>query len=300
MSAGVAQRVKKGIRWTDRILWRNYLGVLGIISTIVTLLSFFMTADALRSYKWIAAVLFIAMLLATFLIMWFRANRRQQVYLRINHTAVHVSIGNIFSLLAKKPSERNDEICVIGVNDYYDLIVDNRIIAENSLHGQYIKTITADGKLEQLNEAIEKDPRLNHSGNYEPVPSRSIGRKTRYKIGSVVEFESYVLTAFTKFDDHNKAYLSAEEYVDFWMEFWQNIDEIYASRTIHIPLMGAGITRFRNGKPSKQELLETMLWTMKMSGFHNTSPGRQVNFVIYPGDAPEIDFYHIQHNPNFQ
>ena len=43
------------------------------------------------------------------------------------------------------------------------------------------------------------------------------------------------------------------------MKFWENIDAVYAGRTINIPLVGAGITRFRNGKPTKQQLLETML-----------------------------------------
>ena len=84
------------------------------------------------------------------------------------------------------------------------------------------------------------------------------------------------------------------------MRFWKNIDEIYAGRTINIPLMGAGITRFRQGKPTKQALLEAMLWTMKISGFHNTYADKQINFVIYPADAAEIDFYHIQHNPYFK
>ena len=27
----------------------------------------------------------------------------------------------------------------------------------------------------------------------------------------------------------------------FWMRFWKNIDEIYAGRTLNIPLMGAVI-----------------------------------------------------------
>ena len=128
------------------------------------------------------------------------------------------------------------------------------------------------------------------------MPGRQAGRKVRYPLGSVVEFENYVLTAFTKFDEDNKAYLSAEEYVGFWMRFWKNIDEIYAGRTLNIPLMGAGITRFRDGKPSKQELLEVMLWTLKISGFHNTYPDGKINIVIYRSDVKDIDFYHIQHN----
>ena len=108
------------------------------------------------------------------------------------------------------------------------------------------------------------------------------------------------MNPFTKFNENNKAYLSAEEYTGFWMRFWENIDEIYAGRTINIPLIGAGIARFRNGKPSKQELLEVMLWSLKISGFHNTYGDKQINIVIYKSDIEDLDFYHIQHNQSFR
>ena len=197
---------------------------------------------------------------------------------------------------AHYPDKRIGELSVIGANDFYDTLVDDRIVARKTLHGQYIEQIRKAGKLKQLESTIEQDALLNKPEHYQCVPGRQAGRKVRYPLGSVVEFENYVLTAFTKFDEDNKAYLSAEEYVGFWMQFWKNIDEIYAGRTLNIPLMGAGITRFRDGKPSKQELLEVMLWTLKISGFHNTYSDGKVNIVIYRSDVKDIDFYHIQHN----
>jgi len=39
-----------------------------------------------------------------------------------------------------------------------------------------------------------------------------------------------------------------------------------------------------------------MLWTLKISGFHNTYSDGKVNIVIYRSDVKDIDFYHIQHN----
>ena len=78
------------------------------------------------------------------------------------------------------------------------------------------------------------------------------------------------------------------------MTFWENIDTLYNSRTLNIPLIGAGQTRFRGTKPKKQELLEIALWTLKESGFRNNYADRSINFVIYNGDAPDIDFYRIQ------
>lgn len=288
------------VDFCDKTLWGKYLQILGIVSSIVTLISFFVTAEDIGVNRWILAGSFVAAAIILFFIMWICANRKNSADLKINQTVVKVIEGDIWSLYNKQPQYRTGELSVIGVNDFYDVIVDNRIIASDSLHGQYIKKIAQAGKMEQLNKAIETDTILNKPGSSKKITSRRVGKQTRYELGSIVEFESYVLAAFTKFDMNNEAWISAKEYTEFWMQFWENIDKIYAGRTINIPLMGAGITRFKNGKPSKQELLEVMLWTLKMSGFHNTYTGKQINFVIYPPDAAEIDFYHIQHNRNYR
>ena len=284
------------VKFYDRTLWEKYLVVLGILSSGITLLSFFVTAEKMPINSYLLAIVFVMVLIVIFLYMWRKANRQNNVNIKINGTNVKILEGDIFELLDKRVEDREEEINVIGVNDYYDTIVDDRLIAKKSLHGQFIEKIIAKGKLNELEQLIETDSNLNRSDNKEVVENRKRGRKCRYKLGSVIEFESYILAAFTKFNEDNKAYLSAQEYVDFWMQFWENIDEIYAGRTINIPLMGAGITRFKNGKPSKQELLEIMLWTLKISGFQNTYSDRKINILIYKGDIQDIDFFHIQND----
>lgn len=284
----------------DGVLWRNYLSVLGIVSSIVTLISFLGTAQNMEINVIYIVIVFIAILVLIFIYMWWSANQQKYVRLRINNTEIRIQEGNIFELLEMEPKDRRGEISIIGVNNYYDTIVDDRIIAKKTLHGQYIEQIINAGKLEQLEQAIETDEMINREGNYAEDTERTRGRKRRYSIGSLVEFEAYVLAAFTKFDENNKAFLTAEEYIEFWMRFWNNIDEVYAGRTINIPLMGAGITRFKNGKPSKQELLEIMLWSLRISGFHNTYADKQINIIIYKTDINDIDFYHIQHNRSFR
>ena len=43
-----------------------------------------------------------------------------------------------------------------------------------------------------------------------------------------------------------------------------------------------------------------MLWSLKISGFHNTYGDKKINIMIYKADVNDIDFYHIQHNNNFR
>ena len=283
----------------DATLWKSYGSVVAIFSSVVTIVSFFVTAQQSCVPAYILGGLFAGFLLVTFLYLWYKANQLKRVCLKINNTKVEVVVGDIFDQISN-PDGHKGEISVIAVNDFYDLIVDNRIVAEKSLHGQYINRIISAGKKETLNKQIEQDPVLVRTGDPREERDRQMGRKVRYSLGSVVEFENYVLTAFTKFSIDNKAFLTADDYMHFWMKFWENIDLVYAGRTINIPLMGAGITRFRNGKPTKQQLLETMLWSLKISGFHNTYGDSKIRFIIYNADAPEINFYHIKDNLNFK
>ena len=279
----------------DRTLWKSYAAFVAFFSSIITLLSFFYTAEesCIGVSGW--RTIYIIVLIGRFIYIWYKANALNIARLSINNTKVEVVIGDIFDPFYY-PNQHEGEITIIPVNDYYDYIVDDRIVSNKSLHGQYIKKITEIGKLDSLNYKIENDPFLKKIGNPKVEALREEGRKVRYELGSLVEFENYILTAFTNFDEDNKAFLSADEYMHFWMKFWENIDVVYSGRTINIPLIGAGITRFRNGKPTKQQLLEIMLWSLKISGFHNTYGDKKIKFIIYEPDAAEINFYSIQHN----
>ena len=118
------------VKFYDYILWKNYLSVLGIMSSIVTLISFFITAQNMEFDIKLAVNIFIVVLLLIFVFMWWNANHQKDVKLRINNTKVRIQEGNIFELLDKKPEDRKGEISIIAVNDYYDTIVDDRIIAK--------------------------------------------------------------------------------------------------------------------------------------------------------------------------
>lgn len=79
---------------------------------------------------------------------------RARHFLQINNTKVEIIIGDIFDQLTN-PEKHEGEITVIGVNDYYDDIVDNRIVARESLHGQYINKIKKARKIDALNKKLK-------------------------------------------------------------------------------------------------------------------------------------------------
>jgi hypothetical protein len=64
------------------------------------------------------------------------------------------------------------------------------------------------------------------------------------------------MVAFSKFDNDNRAYLKMRDYIDTLIKFWNEVDIIYAGRSVSIPLFGSGITRFQDySSISEQELL---------------------------------------------
>lgn len=263
------------VKFTDRILWRSYLGVIGIISTFVTLISFFVSIQNYPNWLKIAIfVVFCCSLVLIFLAMWWNANAKKEVKLRINNTNVEIKIGNVLEFNEK------EELSVITVNEYFDTKADDYLVAKKSLHGQFIEKMEKERKIKELEEYIKNDNR-KHTNTYKINFARKVGNNVKHPIGSMLLFESYVLTTFSKIDRKQQAYLSGEDYIVFLMRFWSNIGSIYAGKTINIPVMGAGITRFRDGKTCNQVLLEMILWSLKLSGFDNSYNDSKVNIIIH-------------------
>ena len=77
----------------------------------------------------------------------------------------------------------------------------------------------------------------------------------------------FLLTALTKFDDDNRAYIELKDYLSFLMSFWNNLDKIYADRSVVITLFGSSaLTRITDVYDiTEQQLLEIIIWTFKIS-----------------------------------
>lgn len=270
------------IKIIDKSLFRNFSKILSIISTIFALVSPVIPFNNSIWWRVFYGILFVVLVVVAYFISWKKANKQERADLIINNTNVSVVEGDIFELNGLK---------VISFNEYFDTIIDDRVISKTSLHGKWLEKYK--DKMCEFEEVLNNDLALKES-LIDYNSNRISGNKNRYKLGSLVEFDEYVLTAFTKFDDKNEAYHTSESYIEFWMSFWKNIDAIYAGRVLNIPLMGAGMTRFHSVELSKQELLEIMLTTLRISGFKNTYPDAKINFVIYSDDMKDIDFYHIQ------
>ncbi|HCU0712586.1 TPA: hypothetical protein OUF27_002923, partial [Enterococcus faecalis] len=194
-----------------------------------------------------------------YIVLYVYANKLSEATIDIGGTSVLVKKGDIF---------KEDGLKVIPFNEYFDTIVDNQVITELSLNGKYIKKF---GDVHKLDELIYSNTFLNSSENIlEEDVSRNgnIGKKVRYKLGSSIVVDDYVLTAFSKFNQKNEAQLTMTEYINFLLNFWNEINRVYAQKSVTVPIFGSGITRFKGGFNDIEinELLNIMLWTFRISG----------------------------------
>lgn len=268
------------VKFFDKGLIKEFFTVLSIISIIFSFISILI--DIPDNYKVKVSVGFILFFLFTYIILWIKANSLNKVRLKINNSVIDVKIGDIF---------KESDLKVIGFNEYFDTLVDNRIISDKTLNGIYINKFVND--LDVLNESINNDEHCKDQ-IIEINNNRKSGKKKKYRLGTIFQHNDYLLAAFSKFDNNNRAYLYMSDYINFLINFWNEVDIIYAGHSISIPLLGSGITRFKEyNMISEQELLELLIWSFKVSRIKFKYPS-QVVIVIHESIKDKINFFKLK------
>lgn len=272
--------MKKKVEFLDKQLRKDYYSILSVISLIFSFV--FIVVEIPDNKKLIAGVILIILLILSYIILWIKANLSESAKIKINNSVIEVRVGDIF---------KENELKVIPFNEYFDTQVDNKIISEKTLNGMYVNQIFKD--VNKLNNLMDGDERLKDNF-LECNNKRFSGKKNKYKLGSIFEHENYLLTAFSKFDEDNRAYLGVSDYINFLLNFWNEVDIVYAGRSISIPLLGSGITRFKGyDMISEQELLELLIWSFKVSRIKFKYPS-QVSIIIHESTKDKINFYKLK------
>ncbi len=267
---------KLKVKFFDKNLIKKYINMLSIINLFFTSVLIFW--DIPQEYKLISFIVFIAINVSIYIFLFVRANKIINVKLDIDGSIVEIKEGDIF---------KEEGLKVINFNEYFDTKVDNKIIAENTLNGQFIKKYVEN--IEELDNLIDqKLEKLDYNTN------RKDGKKKRYALGEIVEYKDFLITSLSKFDDQNRANLTLKEYIGFLMNFWNSLDVIYANRNVSITIFGSGITRFKEiTYISDQELLEIIIWSFKISKVKFKYPTK-ISIIIPKEKINKINLYKIK------
>jgi len=270
------------VSFFDKRILRGFYGALSVISVITSIIFLFVEIDTkCKTTIGLNALIIIAIL---YIGIWIHSNVRQSIQLKINNSEVEVKFGDIFSEQA--------DFKVIAFNEYFDTLVDDKVIAKSTLNGIFINKFFKD-KVEELDGIISADAHLREVIVAENV-ARSVGKKTKYKLGTICVVNDYLLTALTHFDDDNRAYLEIHDYINCLLNFWNEVDRVYAGKTVALPILGSGITRFKGyDNISDQELLELIIWTFKVSRIKFTYPSK-VKIVVYKNKSDKTNLLKLK------
>lgn len=197
---------------------------------------------------------------------------------QINNTSIKVNYGDIFN---QKPYK------VIAFNEYFDTIADDNIITQTSLNGIYINKYVED--IEMLNKVIWDQINTNNfvvGINKE----RRKGKEAKCKLGSVIKYNDFLLLAFSRFDEEDKAFLTRQDYYNCLGCFWKEVDRLYAGYQVSIPLLGSGMTRT---EMSEQELLVALIETFKSSKVRLAGEG--LNIVLHDTVKAKVNYGYKLH-----
>jgi hypothetical protein len=268
----------------DKRIVHQLFGVLStIISSTSSIVLFFVGIDA--KCKLVIVIAVLVLFIFIYLGIWLCANMRRSITLKINTSDVEVRFGDIFKEQA--------DLKVIGFNEYFDTLVDNKVISANSLNGRYIESSYKDNVAE-LDALISADTHLQEAF-LEKNASRTQGKKLKYKLGTICVANNYLLTALSHFNDNNNAYLEINDYINCMLNFWNEVNSVYAGRTVALPILGSGITRFKEGNEdiTDQELLELIIWTFKVSHRKFAYPSK-IKIVVYEKKSERINLLRLK------
>ncbi|MED2148100.1 DUF6430 domain-containing protein [Bacillus thuringiensis] len=270
------------MRLNYKLLVKNLIYVLGFSATVI---SFFLTiynpfSDETLKFRVLLIVLFMLINIGIAVAISWPKNK---IKIRINNKIkLNVFFGDIF--------KQKDNIVVIPVNEYFDTLVDEKVISSKTLHGLFIKNIFG-GDVNSLERSLTSE--LSHYKESEMNTSRKNGKFQKYKIGTTVNIEkdgiSYFLFAFSRFDDANKAECFNVDYQIALKDLLNYIHENSQGKEINIPLIGGGQSGVNL---TKQKLLEYLIFSIQIH--ENLTVSGDINIVLHQNLKEDIDLNKIK------
>lgn len=264
------------VSFRDKRVFKKFLEITSLASGTLSFVVIFIDIPA--EWKIRAGWIFLALLLITYLAIWIWSNNLNNIDINVEGSDVAIRTGDIFLQPGLK---------AIAFNEYFDTQVDNKVISETSLNGIFIQKHLS-VPTSELDRHIE-DYAFDDGDFLEENESRTHGKKKRYRLGTICLYEDYLLTAFSKFDENNKASLTMPEYLEFLINFWDKVNNVYAQRSVSVTIFGSGITRIKGHKNiSDEDLLKIMLWTFRISEMRFKYPAK-LTIVIHQDKIDQIN-----------
>lgn len=251
----------------SKSLWKDSIttgfAILGVVSAVFGVVG--ISLSNISDNLWVVTGTTLLSLLFSYLfaVAWKWWRTRRSITLKIRGIKVTVRQGDIFKENGWK---------VIAVDDTFSTSEDDSIISHSSLHGKLIKQLKENEEIEAFRVATSTNS---------TVP-----------FGHVKTYKDYILLSWTHLNQDNEAHIDNTGYEKILRKMWQEIGRVYSGKSIYLPILGDGITRFDgvSEKPAAAELLKCMLCTLKTNNVQLKAP---VTILIYDR-INEINLYNLK------
>lgn len=234
-------------------------------------------------YRWLALVVCVIVAYVCYFI-WVLICRNVTVYEEDNKKVV-VQYGDFIKIIEKHEKSSEKAIFVIPVNRCFDTIVDDVIVENGSVHGQFINYVKDNlWTLGELDKKIESSLLNQHCENLD-FTEKDKGKRKRYAVGSVAKIESvkgnvFYLIALTKFKKIGEK-IVVDESINMhdYFECLQSLVDYYnldgRNLPIYIPTIGCGLSRLHiSVDNSIRQLLS--VWCLNHEVIRDS-----INIVVY-------------------
>lgn len=269
-----------------REFWRYFVAAVGTISSVVTLISF---VFELQNPGCLVIVLYIVCVLGlSFTFAIWQTWRKESISIKISNTLTcTVSAGDLFDYA------KDGNYVVVPVNEYFDTKVDNKIINEGTLHGQFIKKYY--GKDEEvLHKEIENYLVTQKIEGKVVKRENSDGYNKQYPLGTCViinrDNTNFVLLALTHFDQDDHAFVELSEFGRSISYLCSSLKDKVGTSPVYMPLMGMGMSRINQ---TAQFILKYTLDTIV--GIKDLAIQGGIHIVIYPPVANTVNLNEIKY-----
>ena len=272
-----------------KIFFNKFFICIGIISAIFTILGLIFPneiSSIMNKFQNYRVCLLVLIVIICAGCVFYSIRKKKKISLKILENAdVDIYYSDLF---------QSNKIIVIPVNDYFDTIVDDKIVSSNTLHGKFIQKYFSENE-QQLKALIDKS--LSKVNPIETNKTRAKGNRKRYELGTVaiveVDEKLFYLVAFTKFNQNNRATITKSQYLKVITVLFEIIEQNSQGFKVNLPLIGAGHSGV---ELSKQKLLDFLLFSIILSDKITLING--LDIILHENIKDEIDLNKIEYYYN--
>lgn len=218
--------------------------------------------------------------------LWLEGYLRKKAKITIKSIGMEVNIkrGDLF---------KETGVIVIGVNDFFDTIVDDTHISSRSIHGMMILKHWG-GNVGDLDSQIQNGLASNV---FEYVKRDGIAKEKRYPLGTSVLVKDshgkrFLLVALTRTNAvTHRTHAELRDLYDAVKGSLTVARETANGDPVSLPLMGGGNARI---KAPEQALFNVMLSAILSECLENEKVSSQINIVLHPNSLKGLNLFAIE------